>query len=228
MKLKNDIKTDKKRARELESKIIKSSSMLQKPIYKFVKEQLYKKLGYNSLKDWAQAKRDAIGISYDTLNNCNHAARITAQIFSESEIGMFTPYSLKPLYQLNDKELKEFKHAMFKKFETENPNKVKAKLSFSSVKEILNSINFKDEGSTNKNEREKSSEQTKNKVAIEEIIRILRDESSKSLVKQISKALTKELSNKRIKRLCKKLNKHVNIHDVNDDMAELAKTLSIS
>ena len=104
-------------------------------------------------------------------------------------------------------------------------------MSFSSVKEILNSINFKDEDSTNKNELEKSSEQTKNKAAIEEIIRILRDENSKSLVKQISNALTKELSNKRIKRikrLCKKLNKHVNIHDVNDDIAEFAKTLSIS
>ncbi|WP_350594648.1 MULTISPECIES: hypothetical protein [unclassified Pseudoalteromonas] len=226
MKLKN--KPSKKYAKELESKIIKSSTILQKPIYRFVKDQLYIKLGYKSLKDWAQAKRDVIGVSYDTLNNCNHAARITAQIFSESEIGMFTPHSLKPLYQLNDKELKKFKHSLVEKFGTKDPEKLKAELSFSSVKELLNSINFKDEDSTNKNELEKSSEQSKNEAEIEEIIKILRDEDSRSLVKQISNALTKQLSNKRIKRLCKKLNKHVNIHDVNDDIAELAKTLSIS
>jgi len=225
-----------KDAENLELRIIKGSESLQKHIYKFSEDKLFRQLGFSSLKEWVENRRDQIGFSYDTLNNYLHTARITVKLFSKNEIGMFSPYSFKPLYQLSDKGLKLFRNELKKKYKTLEPSELKRKLSFKTVKEIVNDAGFKDENLTKKQVKaqEQVSRQTnkahskeaKAKKRKDDIIKLLQHENSSSLTKQLSNVLTKKLHKKQLIRLCKKLDNYINASNLDDEFSQIAKQLS--
>lgn len=226
-----------KDAENLELRIIKGSESLQKHIYKFNEDKLFWQLGFASLKEWVENRRDQIGFSYDTLNNYLHTARITVKLFSKNEIGMFSPYSFKPLYQLSNKELESFKSELKKKYKTLDPSELKQKLSFKTVKEIVNDVDFKEKNLTRKQVKaqEQVSRQTnevhskgaKAKKRKDDIIKLLQHENSSSLTKQLSNVLTKKLHKKQLIRLCKKLDNYINTRNLDDKLSKVAKQHSV-
>ncbi|MBL4940446.1 MAG: hypothetical protein JKY81_02135 [Colwellia sp.] len=109
-----------KKARELECQIFSNSRANQNPIYEFCKKKYYLDLGHNTKKDWAVANREALGRSYDSINNDYHTACITVDMCGEELIGTFCSYPLLQMKNLSAEERKEVAEHAVEHFELED------------------------------------------------------------------------------------------------------------
>ncbi|MDX2370957.1 MAG: hypothetical protein QNK36_21560 [Colwellia sp.] len=95
----------KSAAIKLQNMMFQSSKDIQIHIEEFVERNGYKALGYDSLKEWCNDNKSSLGMSYDTINNHFHAARIS--LLMGEEAGTFFTYSILPMKNLSQKDIKK-------------------------------------------------------------------------------------------------------------------------
>ncbi|RTR31661.1 hypothetical protein [Shewanella atlantica] len=111
-KAKKPVSPTEAKAKQLQQQIVANCRGNQKPIYEFCINNYFLDLGFNSLKEWAVKNQDALGRSYDSINNDFITATITVNMCGEENIGKFSSYAFLQMKKLSAEQRKElFEHA---------------------------------------------------------------------------------------------------------------------
>ncbi len=197
--------TAQKKAIELEYQIFSNSRSNQKPIYEFNKKKCFMDLGHNTLKDWANANREALGRSYDSINNDCHAARITADMCGEEHIGKYAPHALLLMKNISPEEREElFEHAQEHFGEEELDD---SHLTHANVKKFMVELEFIDDESEGGGDDESGGDDgntTKQLTEDEQDFNdAISEAKSKHFAKRIAIAINEVIEPIKVLRICK-------------------------